>query len=217
MDSVDESIESAESERKKREQHLAALLMKTKERELVLHSAVPYDGDCLFHSIMRLIPTSAPEAGSLRAALVDYFVSQKCSSELKATLDDSFLIDLAQQHKDVSDDRVVKGLAEHLSATIHVVSLDPSNNVETQHIYQPNIGQSSVTITLGHIKGEHYVPLQQQTQEREEQQKQQQQRTVQQQKHLKRRLHARSHKSLKRRAVQTPFSRSHYIVSRQPQ
>ncbi|XP_071527009.1 uncharacterized protein [Panulirus ornatus] len=213
MQSYGESVESAERDRRKREDHLWALLRSTREKGLVLHSLVPYDGDCLFHSVICLLPDSARDAASLRAALVQFFLSQRCSSELGATADSAFLARLAQPHRDVTDDRVVKGLAEHLSARIHVYSIDPAVNTETHLVYQPSPGQATTTINIGHIKGEHYVPLRQQTYT--EDQQLYQQRPQLQQRQLKRPLYARKDRSSKRRAARVPFPRTHHVSSNQ--
>ncbi|XP_053649865.1 uncharacterized protein [Cherax quadricarinatus] len=217
METVRASITTAEKERLKREDHLKVLLSKTQARGLVLHSPVPYDGDCLFHSVLRLVPSSPPAAGLLRDSLVRFFTSQRCSRELRATADGSFLMELSQQHRDVSDDRVVKGLAEHLSVAINVISLDPSNNNESQLSYYPGERQPSLTIYIGHIKDEHYVPLRVQAiGEKKKQQQHHQQRPLHQQKQLKRYFSGRTERPLKRRALRIPFSHIHYVACPEP-
>lgn len=72
----DKSTESAEVERHNRVTQLQSLLTTARQSGFVLHSPVPYDGNCLFHSIVKLIPDSAPDATSLRANLLQFFTSQ---------------------------------------------------------------------------------------------------------------------------------------------
>ena len=74
---VEVSRQLAEAEGKQRASQLQLLLEKAEEKNLELHSAVPYDGDCLFNSVLKLLPDPSTlqclDSTSLRRTLVEYF------------------------------------------------------------------------------------------------------------------------------------------------
>lgn len=80
---VEKSRQTAEAE----DEQCASQLQKAEEKNLGLHSAVPYDGDCLFKSVLKLLPDPSPlqclDSTSPRRTLVKYFESDACADELK--------------------------------------------------------------------------------------------------------------------------------------
>lgn len=68
---------------------------------------------------------------------------------------------LASDHSEISDDRVVQGMASLLGRNILVITGNSSENAHSK-MYRPFCHpKSSVqsTLTLGHIEDHHFVPL----------------------------------------------------------
>jgi len=81
-DVLSESLETAYEECSKKEEHFQKLLQKADEFSLGLFNKrnVPYDGDCLFHSIgqasIALRPGLASDSQVLRCSLVNFIKSK---------------------------------------------------------------------------------------------------------------------------------------------
>ena len=158
---VEVSRQFAEAEDEQRASQLQFLLEKAEEKNLELHSAVQYDGDCLFHSVLKLLPDPSTlqclDSTSLRRTLVKYFESDACADELKCLTIEEFINHLRQPYRDVEDDLTVDGLAELTKKTVRVLTLDPEDGTTTEKTYKPSFPTGEIYI--GHIKDKHFAPL----------------------------------------------------------
>ena len=76
MDLMSHSIKSAQQEQHIRNDELNALCIKVKTKGFQLKENVPYDGDCLFSSVVMCLKRKCRlDAHSLRQALAEYFSS----------------------------------------------------------------------------------------------------------------------------------------------
>lgn len=152
-------MESLEAEENCRKEKLQKLIDKVGTKDFDIYSHVPYDGDCLFHSILQLLPGFSDQSTTLRSQLVHFLESDNCSPDLKMVLNDELLASVRQPYRDVHDDVVVQGLAELTKTEIHVLSLDPDNGAFSENTYRPPGQAVANRISIGHIVDKHFVPL----------------------------------------------------------
>jgi hypothetical protein len=87
-------------------------------------------------------------------------VVQNCGP-LRFALDIDFLHDLAKHGTDVKDTRVAQGMATMLQRNVFVLTSSRTDGVSST-LYRPfnPPKKQQPTITIGHIKDHHFVPLQ---------------------------------------------------------
>ena len=162
MAHLERTLQSAIAEQRSRESRLKTFLQKAGEKNFELVRIVPYDGDCLFSSVLGSLSRQS-SSSELRRSLVDFYSTTRCPQELKATIDDAFLTEVAQPYKDVQDDRVMKGLCEMLAINIDVLTFSEADS-SLEMLYYKCSGfrnTATPTINIGHIKDHHFVPLRQ--------------------------------------------------------
>ena len=89
MAHIDHTKESARAEEHNRKVRLHKFLSRAEEKNLNLITPVPYDGDCLFSSVIsctKQIGTS----NDLRRRLVQFYATNRCPAELKSSIDGTF-------------------------------------------------------------------------------------------------------------------------------
>ena len=154
QDAIDSSRASFENEELTRHEELSSLELAVNEVLMTVAENVPYDGNCFFNTILKLLPHLSHDASSLREALHSYLISSACPNELAALLDIQFLADLCTPFKEVSDDRVVVATAQMLECSITVYTVT-SNNTKRSITH----GTKLPHIYIGHIEDKHFVPL----------------------------------------------------------
>ena len=73
MDLLSESILIDEERTLERQSHIKLLCEKGSAHNLKLLTNVPYDGNCLFSSVLKLMPGAAWDAEALRSDLCNFF------------------------------------------------------------------------------------------------------------------------------------------------
>ena len=143
-----------EQEESVREKQLDALNSAMEPHNLCVAENVPYDGNCYFSTILKLVPDASHDPCSLRRALHGYVISAECPSEISQSLDSDFLADLATPYKEMSDDRVVSATVHMLKCTVTVYTVSANRIVRTA-----THGTQQPHIFVGHIEDKHFVPL----------------------------------------------------------
>lgn len=156
MDVHDQSLESAKIEQLQRDTELSALLTMAEKKQMALLTNVPYDGDCFFNSVIKHKPNLCLNSAEMRSATVEYF-SSDCPPDLQPFVEDTFLAELKQPHKDVQNDLVMKAIANMYKMQIRVLSYDPVDQSISDTIYGSTT--EIQPICIGHIKEKHFVPL----------------------------------------------------------
>ncbi len=72
---MNESIITAERESQRRREELGILRNAATEKDFEILCNVPYDGDCLFSSVFKLLPFSAWSSAQLPKDLVTFFTN----------------------------------------------------------------------------------------------------------------------------------------------
>ncbi len=74
---INVSEKTAAIERRIKQDELNQLRDAAEVQNLEIHSNVPYDGDCLFASVLKLLPGVAWDTHALRQQLVDFFADKE--------------------------------------------------------------------------------------------------------------------------------------------